>query len=280
MIRVPVLSGPIFLPDLGSSFSSQFRSRSSWTKDSGVALKRVLVLEAKDTWASFLKECLVDFAVEFQPESRIAGALGMFDRVKPALVFCETGFLTLPLLQKLKVRKETDPLFRVYLLGEPGPSSKNIRFDGAFPLLSQAPEFLRRFSETLPMPEMVRLLVVDDEEEIPDMVRDYFEERKAPVFRVFRARNGLEGLATFEKEKPDLIILDIKMPEMDGREFYAELCRRKVEVPVIVFFDSISGDELEGIRKHGNPSVVEKGTLASSLPALMALVKTMLFFGL
>ena len=124
----------------------------------------------------------------------------------------------------------------------------------------------------------MRLLVIDDEDEISGMVRDYFEERKAPAFQVRRARNGKEGLSAIGAEKPDLIILDIKMPEMDGREFYAGLCRQKIEVPVIVFFDSISGDELEDIRKYGNPPVVEKGTLASSLPSLMALVKMVLFF--
>lgn len=40
-------------------------------------------------------------------------------------------------------------------------------------------EFLRRFSEMLPTPETVRLLVVDDEEEMPGRIGDYFEERRA-----------------------------------------------------------------------------------------------------
>ena len=243
-----------------------------------MALKRVLVLEEKGAWVSFLKECLADFPAEFQNESRPVGAHGLFDRLRPALVFCEAAFLTLPFLQKLKVRKETDPLFRLYLLGDPGISRKDLCFDGVFPVLPSSAEFLRRFAETLPLSETVKLLVVEDEAEISGMVRDYFEERTRPVFRVRQTGNGREGLAAIDAEKPDLIILDIKMPEMDGREFYGALRRRGIEIPVIVFFDSISGDELADIRRFGSPPVVEKGTPASSLPSLMALVKTVPFF--
>lgn len=242
-------------------------------------LKHLLVLQQKDTWASFLKTCLTDIPVRIDHCTQSSQASGIFDQLKPVALFCEAGFLTRPFLQKLKVRQETDPLFRLYLLGDPGAVKKDIRFDGVFSTLPLAQEFFRPFSETLPMPETVRLLVIDDEEEISGMIRDYFEERKTPAFQVRWARNGKEGFSAIRAGMPDLIILDIKMPEMDGREFYAELCRQKIEIPVIIFFDSISGEELEDIRKYGNPPVVEKGTLASSLPSLMALVKTVLFFG-
>lgn len=64
-----------------------------------------------------------------------------------------------------------------------------------------------------------KILVVDDEQEIAELIRDYL---KATGYDVIIASNGEEGLETFEKEKPDMAILDIMMPVMDG----LELCRR------------------------------------------------------
>jgi CheY-like chemotaxis protein len=76
-----------------------------------------------------------------------------------------------------------------------------------------------------------------------------------------------------------VIILDIKMPVMDGREFYAKLKALKFDIPVIVFFDSISGEELSEMRRFGNPAVIEKGYQGSSLGAVLLLVKKLFYFG-
>jgi len=64
-----------------------------------------------------------------------------------------------------------------------------------------------------------KILVVDDEQEIAELIRDYL---KATGYDVIIANNGEKGLETFEREKPDMAILDIMMPVMDG----LELCRR------------------------------------------------------
>ncbi len=64
-----------------------------------------------------------------------------------------------------------------------------------------------------------KILVVDDEKEIADLIRDYL---KATGYEVLIAYNGEEGLEIFQNQKPDMAILDIMMPIMDG----LELCRR------------------------------------------------------
>ena len=155
-------------------------------------------------------------------------------------------------------------------LGGPG-------FNASFDFIDRG-AFGQKWAETLPLPGSVSLLVIDDEEEIGVVVCDYFRNRHAPVFQVRYARNGIQGFLAIEKGRPDLIILDIKMPEMDGREFYAELRRRGLDIPVVIFFDSISGDEIREIRKYGNPPVAEKGNLGGSLLSLAVLVKKTLFF--
>jgi len=60
------------------------------------------------------------------------------------------------------------------------------------------------------------LLIVDDEERLRALLRDYMEHEG---FRVLLAADGREALRIARQEKPDLIILDLMMPEMDGWEF-------------------------------------------------------------
>ncbi len=63
------------------------------------------------------------------------------------------------------------------------------------------------------------LLVVDDEPEISKLVARIFEKRG---YRVNVAGDGAEALASVEKDRPDLLILDLNLPKIDGWE----VCRR------------------------------------------------------
>jgi len=60
---------------------------------------------------------------------------------------------------------------------------------------------------------MHKLLVVDDENDICDFVKTFFKDRG---FHVFTALNGEDALSIAKKEKPEIILLDIKMKGMDG----------------------------------------------------------------
>lgn len=241
--------------------------------------RNILILEAPEgLWHPFLKDYFSDIPAAVHSLHEPRQASGAFDQFLPGMIFLDPAFLAKNFLQKLRVRKNTNPDFRAYLLGKNAAGSQGFPWDAVFPAVPSLADFNKRFVETLPLPEVIRMLVVDDEEEIAAMVRDYFEERTVPAFEIEHAANGAKGLEAIARGRPDVIVLDIKMPVMDGREFYAELIHRKIEIPVVIFFDSISGEELATIRKHGDPPVVEKGTLAASLPALMALAKKMIYF--
>lgn len=60
---------------------------------------------------------------------------------------------------------------------------------------------------------MHKLLVVDDEHDICDFVKTFFKDRG---FQVSVALNGEEALSVIKKDRPDLVLLDIKMKGMDG----------------------------------------------------------------
>jgi len=74
------------------------------------------------------------------------------------------------------------------------------------------------------------ILVVDDKASVRMLVREYLTEQG---FRVVVAADGREALYAARHEKPDLILLDIMMPEMDGYEFISAH-RREADTPIIL----------------------------------------------
>ena len=80
------------------------------------------------------------------------------------------------------------------------------------------------------MRPMARILVVDDEPKIVRLVRDYLEHGG---FEVLTARDGREALMRARRERPDLVVLDLGLPEVDGLDVTRAL-RREADVPLIM----------------------------------------------
>jgi len=87
-----------------------------------------------------------------------------------------------------------------------------------------------------------RVLVVDDDDDIRALVRTLLE-RGGIVVR--DAPNGREGLREFHSWRPDLVVLDVSMPELDGWNVL-ERIRDMSDVPVLML--TARGDELERVR--------------------------------
>ena len=79
-----------------------------------------------------------------------------------------------------------------------------------------------------------KILVVDDE---PDILRVTSIRLKKLGYNVLTAVDGKQGLDTMRREKPDLVLLDLVMPSMDGAEVCEQLKNDKVlkHVPIILF---------------------------------------------
>jgi DNA-binding response OmpR family regulator len=85
---------------------------------------------------------------------------------------------------------------------------------------------------TTPPARAARVLVVDDDEDIVELVRFVLE---SAGYAVVTAGDGRQALAAVTTAMPDLILLDMKMPIMDGKQFAAELRRRHDDAaPIIV----------------------------------------------
>lgn len=93
---------------------------------------------------------------------------------------------------------------------------------------------------------MKTVLIVDDEPEIVRLVRDYLERAG---FEVMTAATGADALREFMRRRPDLVILDLTLPETDGLDV-ARAIRRASDVPIIMLTarteeaDRVAGLEL------------------------------------
>ena len=91
-----------------------------------------------------------------------------------------------------------------------------------------------------------KILVADDDRNICELLRMYLEK---DGFSVVIAGNGEEALKKFDEEEPDLLLLDVMMPRLDGWQVCREL-RKKSECPIIMItakgetFDKVLGLEL------------------------------------
>ncbi len=86
-----------------------------------------------------------------------------------------------------------------------------------------------------------KILIIEDEERIAHWVRFYFEQAG---FTAVVTDNGRTGLQLFRKEKPDLIILDIMLPGMNGMDV-CKTIRRESAVPIIML--TAKGQEIDRI---------------------------------
>jgi DNA-binding response OmpR family regulator len=94
-------------------------------------------------------------------------------------------------------------------------------------------EFFTPSGEGYMSAEEMRLVCIEDEPEMIDLVR-LILGRKG--FEVIGANGGVEGLETVRREKPDLVLLDLMMPDMDGWEVYQQIKADEElrNIPVVV----------------------------------------------
>ncbi|MCP1617267.1 MULTISPECIES: two-component system response regulator RssB [Pseudomonadaceae] len=91
-----------------------------------------------------------------------------------------------------------------------------------------------------------KLLIIDDDEVVRTSLAAYLEDSG---FNVLQAGNGLQGLQVFEQEHPDLIICDLRMPQVDGLELIRRINQLETDTPVIVVSGAgVMSDAVEALR--------------------------------
>jgi two-component system response regulator (stage 0 sporulation protein F) len=103
---------------------------------------------------------------------------------------------------------------------------------------------------------MATILVIDDEESIRSLLKEVLEKAG---HRVLRASDGREGLALYQNNKVDLVLMDILMPGTDGLEATLQLTREYLDAKVIAMTGA-QGDRnfLDVAKLFGARRVFEK----------------------
>ena len=110
----------------------------------------------------------------------------------------------------------------------------------------------------------VRILVADDHEVMRMGLRNLLET--VPGWAVYaEAKNGTEAVEIALVSSPDVIIMDITMPEMNGLEAAAKIALDRPEIPVILFSLHLSGDVISRFKSGSIRGAVAKSEAARDL---------------
>jgi len=105
---------------------------------------------------------------------------------------------------------------------------------------------------------MKTILIVDDEEDICQIVQASLEEFGG--WQTFLAYSGQDGLTIAQAEHPDVILLDVSMPEMDGFEMFEKLQRNSAtqSIPVILLTSKVLARDLKRFADLDIAGVITK----------------------
>ena len=114
------------------------------------------------------------------------------------------------------------------------------------------------------------ILVVDDEKKLRDLIRVYLEQES---YRVVEAGNGREALYVARYEKPDLIILDLMMPEMGGYDFMRAFSK-EAQTPVIMLTAKVEDqDKILGLELGADDYVTKPFNVRELIARVRAVLR-------
>ena len=121
-------------------------------------------------------------------------------------------------------------------------------------LISTLEKILRRKAETI--------MVVDDDPEVIELVRQILEEEK---INIKAAENGVKAMETLKEVIPDLILLDLMMPEMDGFEFLSRLQKREAwaEIPVVIITAKTLNESERNLLDKRAEAIITKADMST-----------------
>jgi len=122
------------------------------------------------------------------------------------------------------------------------------------------------------MEESKTILIIEDNESMAKLLRRYFEKYE---YRVKWASNGLGGFNETRRIHPDLIVLDLLLPDMDGHKICHMIKSDRVleKIPVVILTSRDTEEDAELAKKCGADAFVVKST---RMPILMDVIGQLL----
>ncbi len=119
---------------------------------------------------------------------------------------------------------------------------------------------------------MSKILVVDDLEQNRELLKDFLEAKE---YEVITANGGIEALEKIS-EKPDIVLLDVMMPEMDGFEVLGKIKEREPSMEVIMVTSMAEHDIAVASIKKGASDYITKPIDLNHLEGVLAVKLAMM----
>jgi CheY-like chemotaxis protein len=114
----------------------------------------------------------------------------------------------------------------------------------------------------------ISILIVDDSESFRDLITEFLNQQ-SEVGEVYTASSGKESIDLLEKFTPNVVLMDIIMPEMNGFEASEHIRKKMPAVPIIILSGNEVTDSRDVIAKMGLNGFVQKVNVVSELmPAI------------
>ena len=117
-----------------------------------------------------------------------------------------------------------------------------------------------------------KILIVEDEANIRELLRLYLEREG---YAVIEAENGVEGIKLWKSEKPDMLLLDVMMPVMDGWAVCKEI-RAESDVPIIMLTaKGETADRVSGLEMGADDYIVKPLEMPEVIARVRAVLRRM-----
>lgn len=117
-----------------------------------------------------------------------------------------------------------------------------------------------------------KILIVEDEANIRELLRLYLEREG---YTVLEAENGVEGIKKWKSDKPDMLLLDVMMPVMDGRAVCREI-RAESDVPIIMLTaKGETADRVSGLEMGADDYIVKPLEMPEVIARVRAVFRRM-----
>lgn len=114
---------------------------------------------------------------------------------------------------------------------------------------------------------MSKILIIDDTADLRDLLRDYLQELG---YQVLAAANGNDGLALYKEQRPQLLLVDLIMPGINGFDLIRQIRKTDRKTPII----ALSGfhEELSAVQRLGVHAALAKPPELDELGQLIQLL--------
>jgi len=115
----------------------------------------------------------------------------------------------------------------------------------------------------------MKLLLIEDDEHVAEVLADAFA---ADGHEVAITHSGEEGLAYLARERPDAVVLDVRLPILSGVAVLRQIRSTDTTLPVIIMTGLATHGEVAEIRRLGVTEIIEKPDLLKQFGAALALI--------